>query len=192
MKIAQLPAVTMRWVPWAYAARENRYVEDVYFKVKEDHCKGHDEPKKQTIAEYRKSQGVEKYDEMNRGWREIILKKRSSGPTVGAPSERSLQLFDMCSYDIDSFAKFVQSDSFQKLFDLDEQTQGEISNNEEALLLFASRFLKQVLFGEMTIKMHEQAIDERIQDRKARMAQREAEKSAQAEQQRQSDFEADN
>jgi len=151
------------------------HVEDVYFRVKEDHCKGHDEPKKQTVGEYRKSQSLEKYDEMNREWRDIILKKRSSGPTVGAPSARSLQLFDMCSYDIDSFENFVKSDGFKKLFKLDEQTRNKIEKNQEALLLFAARFLKQVLFGEMTIKMNEQAIDERVQSRKERIAEREQE-----------------
>lgn len=166
------------------------YVEDVYFKVREDHCRGHDEPKKQTVGEYRKSQGVEKYDEMNRDWRDIILKKRSSGPTVGAPSERSLQLFDMCSYDIDSFENFVKSDGFKKLFTLDEQTRNEIENDQEALLLFAARFLKQVLFGEMSIEMNKDAIDERVKLRKERMAQREQEKAQQNLQHREQNFNA--
>lgn len=166
------------------------YVEDVYFKVKEDHCKGHEEPKKQSVGEYRKSQGIEKYDEMNREWRDIILKKRSSGPTVGAPTERSLQLFDMCSYDIDSFEKFTKSDSFKRLFTLDEETRKKIEKNQEALLLFAARFLKQVLFGEMSIEMSDSGIEERVESRKERIKQREQEKSEQFDQQREDDFNA--
>ncbi len=167
------------------------FVEDVYFKVKEDHCMGHNEPKTQTVGEYRKAQGVEKYDEMNREWRDIILKKRSSGPTVGAPSARSLQLFDMCSYDIDSFEKFVKSDSFKKLFKLDQATRDEIENDQEALLQFAARFLKQVLFGEMSIEMNEQAIDERVEMRKERIAERELEVADEKLQQMESDFDAE-
>lgn len=156
------------------ATREGKsVVEDVYFKVKETHCEGHNEPKTQTVGEYRKSQGVEKYDEMNREWRDIILKKRSSGPTVGAPSARSLQLFDICSYDIDTFEKFVKSDNFTKLFKLDDETRKEIENDQEALLQFSARFLKQVLFGEMRIQMNDEAIDERVENRKERMAQSE-------------------
>ncbi|MDH3638561.1 MAG: YkgJ family cysteine cluster protein, partial [Gammaproteobacteria bacterium] len=77
--------------------KDSGQVEDIYFLVKERHCLGHQEPRRQTIREYRSNQGVDEYDEHNREWRDIILKKRSSGPTVGAPSERSLQLFDMCS-----------------------------------------------------------------------------------------------
>lgn len=168
----------------------NAHVEDVFFKVKEDHCKGHDEPKKQTVGEYRKSQGVEKYDEMNREWRDIILKKRSSGPTVGAPSERSLQLFDMCSYDIDTFEKFIKSDSFTKLFKLNEETRKEVENDQEALLLFAARFLKQVLFGEMTIEMNDSAIEERVESRKERMEQREQDKARQVRERREDEFDA--
>ena len=64
-----------------------------YFIVKESHCLGHFEPKTKTIRDYRKEQGIEPYDELNREWRQIILKKRSSGPTIGKPTQRSLELF---------------------------------------------------------------------------------------------------
>jgi Fe-S-cluster containining protein len=149
--------------------KDTNYVEDVYFVVKEDHCKGHFEPKTQTVAEYRHEQGVDKYDEMNAAWRETIIKKRSAGPTVGAPSERSMQLFDMCSYDVDSFRRFVQSEGFQQVFDLPEDEVRKILDDEDALLLFAMRFLRQVLFGEQTIALKSGAREERIQRRKARM-----------------------
>ncbi len=64
-------------------------VEDSYFVVKEKHCLGHNEPHEQTIAAYRREQGIEPYDEANREWRDIVLKKRSSGPTVGEPPASS-------------------------------------------------------------------------------------------------------
>ena len=56
--------------------------------VKEEHCLGHFEPRTLTVREYRQEQGVEQYDELAKEWRDIILKKRSSGPTVGAPSSK--------------------------------------------------------------------------------------------------------
>ena len=31
------------------------------------------------VAEYREEQGIERYDEMNRAWRDIVLKKRPPG-----------------------------------------------------------------------------------------------------------------
>ena len=145
-------------------------VDDLYFVVKEDHCKGHEEPRRLTVRQYRKEQGLEKYDEMNREWRDIILKKRSSGPTVGAPSARSLQLFDMCSYDMDNFRKFINSDGFAEVFDLDSDEKTALTQDEDKLLLFAARFLKQVLFGEMTIPVKVDAQERRMEKKNKREA----------------------
>ncbi len=161
--------------------KDSPQVEDVYFVVKEEHCKGHFEPKTQTVREYRHEQGVDVYDEMNREWRDIIIKKRSSGPTIGQPTPRSLQLFDMCSYDMDSFREFVQGGGFQDVFDLDRETMQSILSDEEKLLQFSYRFLKQVLFGEKTIPVKEGARERRLAQAKERQAQRQQEMAAQKE-----------
>lgn len=159
-------------------AKDSSVVEDVYFVVREDHCHGHNEPKTQTVREYRLEQGVDRYDEMNRGWRDIIIKKRSSGPTIGKPSERSMQLFDMCSYDMDSFRDFIQTDSFREVFDLDDAEIERLAGDDEALLQFAYRFLKQVLFGEQSIPVRDGARERRLEKRKARIEEKRAEEVA--------------
>ena len=89
-----------------------------FLLVREDHCKGHEEEQIQTIAEYRKDQGVEEYDKLNREWYQIILKKKFTGPTIGKPSEMSLQMFFMASYDLDRFHRFVMSDSFIRMYNI--------------------------------------------------------------------------
>lgn len=142
-------------------------VDDIYFLVKEAHCRGHEEPKTLTVGQYRQEQGVELYDEMNRDWRDIIIKKRSSGPTIGTPSERSFQLFDMCSYDLDSFREFIQSPGFQALFQVDPQSFQQLKTDDETLLRFAMAFLKQVLFGEENIPMKPDGREERLAERRA-------------------------
>jgi Fe-S-cluster containining protein len=146
--------------------KDDPRVEDIYFLVKETHCLGHDEAHVQTVNEYREEQGIVPYDDMNREWRDIVIKKRSSGPTVGAPSERSLQLFDLCSYDMDSFREFIQSDGFQVILDLPQSELQALIDDEDALLAFALRFLKQVLFGEMTIPVKPGAREQRVAKRK--------------------------
>jgi hypothetical protein len=99
--------------------KQDEYVDrDSYAIVKEDHCKGHEVNRRITIADYRKEQGLDEYDELARGWRQLVLKKKSSGPTIGKPSLRSRQLFFMACYDIDRFREFVFADSFTKLFEL--------------------------------------------------------------------------
>ncbi len=141
-------------------------VEDIYFLVKEDHCQGHSEPRTLTVREYRTEQGVGLYDEMNKQWRDIVLKKRSAGPAIGTPTPRSMQLFDMCSYDMDSFRDFIQSLSFRAMFDVEDAVVQQLVGNEDELLHFAMRFLKQVLFGEQTIPLQEGAREKRVAERK--------------------------
>ena len=130
--------------------------EDSYFVVKEDHCLGHFEPKVQTVRDYRREQGIEPYDEANREWRQIVLKKRSAGPTIGNPSARSFELFFLASYDFDGFRAFVASPGFSELFELEPALRQEILADDEKLMQFAFRFLKQVLFGEISIAVNEQ------------------------------------
>ena len=136
-------------------------VDDIFFIVKEEHCKGHDEPRSLTVKEYLEEQEVAEYDQANYQWRDIVLKKRSAGPTVGKPTPRSLQLFDMCSYDIDNFRIFFESDGFQDVFDIAQSERQSLLDNEDKLFLFACRFLKQVLYGEMSIKVKASASDKR-------------------------------
>ncbi len=143
-------------------------VEDVYFVVREPHCKGHEEPRTQTVREYLVEQGLVEYDEKNREWRDIVLKKRSSGPTVGKPTPRSMQLFDMCSYDIDNFRAFLQSPGFAEVFDLDGKEKSELTEDEDRLFQFSCRFLKQVLYGEMSIPVNPHAKQRRLRRKKER------------------------
>ena len=135
--------------------------EDSYFVVKEDHCLGHFEPHEQNVADYRTEQGLPPYDDANREWRRIILKKRSAGPTIGTPSSRSFELFFLASYDLEGFLAFVTSPGFQELFELEPDFLQQLCDQEEIRLQFALRFLRQVLFGENTIPLREAAVQVR-------------------------------
>ncbi len=137
-----------------------------YALVVEEHCKGHEEDRELTIEEYRKEQQVEQYDDMNREYMQLILKKKSAGPTVGKPPELSLQLFFMANYDLDRFRRFVLSDTFRKAWDLPEELYLDIEQDDIALMKFGSRLLKQVLYGEKTIKEREGILERRVEERK--------------------------
>lgn len=146
--------------------RQDEYVDrDAYALVKEDHCLGHKEPRSLTIDEYRAEQGLDTYDVQGRGWRQLVLKKKSSGPTVGKPSVRSRQLFFMTCYDIDTFRAFVDSGPFKDIYDVPESELeamlGDSLESEQALMQFGFRFLRQVLFGEETIPLHQEAVEKR-------------------------------
>ena len=150
----------------AMRRKDSSVAEQQYSLVVEEHCKGHEEDRELTVAEYRKEQGVEEYDDFNREWYELILKKRSGGPGVGKPNEMSLQLFFMASFNFDMFRKFVLSDNFKRTYDPPQQTYDELAQNDEALIKFGYRFMRQVLFAEMTIPEQKDAWDRRVQERK--------------------------
>jgi len=143
--------------------RQDEYVDrDSYAIVKEDHCKGHEVNRPITIGDYRKEQGLGEYDELARGWRQLVLKKQSSGPSIGKPTLRSRQLFFMACYDIDRFREFVLAESFTRLFELKQDEKDALAKDDIALLQFAFRFLRQVMFGEESIALNAEAAQERL------------------------------
>ena len=140
--------------------------QESYSLITEDHCKGHMEDRKIAIGDYRAEQGVVEYDDHNREWYQLILKKKSAGPTVGRPPRASLQLFFMASYDLDTFRRFVLSENFKGNYVLDAEFYSTIEQDDVALLQFAYRLLRQVLFGERTIEEVPNAWEKRIETRK--------------------------
>ncbi len=142
--------------------------EQSYALVVEDHCKGHLEERSLTVDEYREEQGLKEYDDHTRGWRQLILKKKSAGPAIGKPSQLSLQLFFMASYHIDQFQKFVTSEQFLANYDLDPGQLEKLKTDQLGVIDFGVRFLKQVLFGEETVPVQADAARKREEHIKKR------------------------
>jgi Fe-S-cluster containining protein len=153
--------------------RQDEYTDHAsYALVEEPHCLGHKEPRQISVANYRKEQGLEPYDDLARGWRQLILKKKSSGPSIGKPSKRSLELFFMVCYDIDRFSQFVASDGFSDIYDLPAEELKNILCDDVELMQFGFRLLRQVLFGEESIALRKEAAEERrvsLQERQQRL-----------------------
>ena len=155
-----------------------------YSLITEDHCKGHLEDRKLTIGEYRIEQGVAEYDDFNAEWYQLILKKKSAGPSVGRPPMASLRLFFLASYDIDTFRRFVLSENFRKTYVLPDEFYAEVEASDLDLLRFAYRFLRQVLFGERSVEEVANAWEKRMEERKdvwAAQVQAEVQRRTQAE-----------
>lgn len=149
-----------RYYPVALVAmrKQDEYTDsNSYAVVQEEHCFGHQEERSLTIDEYREEQGLPEYDEQARGWRQLILKKKSSGPAIGKPSQRSLRLFFTANYDIDSFRVFVNSEGFRQSFDIDDEMLARLNADDVELLHFGQRLLGQVLFGEQNIPLRTEA-----------------------------------
>ena len=141
-------------------AREN------YTLVREEHCKGHLEDREIGIDDYRVEQGCKEYDDHNRGWYQLILKKKSAGPGVGRPSEMSLQLFFMASYNLEMLRRFVLSDNFRKTYRLNDIFYEAVEGDDLILMDFGFQLMRQVLFGERTIAEVADAWEKRVESRK--------------------------
>jgi Fe-S-cluster containining protein len=133
-----------------------------YALVKEDHCHGHFEDRKLTIDDYRKEQGLEEYDEHGRAWRQLILKVKSAGPAIGNMSKTSLKFFFMACYDLDRFREFVRSTGFSTTYDIDQATRDELLTDDMALLRFGDRMIRQIMYGEETIALKSDALEQHL------------------------------
>jgi hypothetical protein len=82
------------------------------------------------------------------------MNKKMSGSRI-EPDEKSLRLFFLGSYDLDSFRKFVFESRFLDIFDLDDEYREKIMNDEIELLKFGHRWLKYILYKEPTVALRQ-------------------------------------
>ena len=119
--------------------------DEFFFSVKEAHCRGFEENKEWTVAEWREDQGVDLRDEVNDGWMELIVRKKSLPPSMKL-SEESKKMFFMVCYNIDKFKEFVFKSSFLDRYEIPEKTLREIESDDVKLLQFGFEWLKVSLF----------------------------------------------
>lgn len=158
-----------RYYPLGLAAikvKEEADPSSFYFLVKESHCKGHAEPKEQTVDAFRASQGVAPYDEMNAGWMHILMKLTSwrsiGGPWGKEPDERVKRMFWMASTDLDAFRQFVFNSTFLDKYAIEPAMRESLAMDDEALLKLAFDWLRNVVFNEPTIELREPVLKEAI------------------------------
>jgi Fe-S-cluster containining protein len=134
--------------------------DEFYFMTKEDHCKGFEEDKQWTIGEWRADQGADVYDEMNRGWMEILIKKKSHGQGKEFPEIKNEMFFKM-SFDTDYFRAFVFNSTFIELYDIPAERIEKVRTDDTELLKLAYEWLRQAIFAEETLPFKEGALEKR-------------------------------
>lgn len=139
---------TCRYYPLGVASlshKEGADGDEFYFFVNEPHCLGFNEDKVWKVEDWRRDQGVDRYDDINAEWTDLVVRKRSFPPGVRL-TEPSKRMFFMVSYDIDRFRQFVFESSFLKRYDVDADTRARIEQDEICLLKFGLRWLKGILY----------------------------------------------
>ena len=129
--------------------------DEFFFTVKESHCKGFDENREWTVAEWREDQGVDLRDQVNDGWMELIVRKKSLPESMKLSQESKTMFFLVC-YNIDKFREFVFNSTFLDRYNVDEKTIAKIKDDEIALFQFGIKWLKWLLFKEGDFEVKEQ------------------------------------
>jgi len=134
--------------------------DEFYFMTKEDHCKGFEEDKQWTIGEWRADQGADLYDEMNRGWMEILIKKKSHGQGKEFPEIKNEMFFKM-SFDTDYFRAFVFNSTFLELYDIPAERIEKVRTDDTELLKLSYEWLRQAIFAEETLPFKPGVLEKR-------------------------------
>lgn len=141
--------------------------EKFFFKVKEEHCKGHEEDKEWTIREWREDQGVDVRDEMNKEWLRLIMRRKSHGHQASL-SEQAKRMFFMASTDLPHFRRFVFESSFLDTFEVEPETVAKIKEDDVELMLFSFRYLAATLFGAQLLKIKPEKVKAKVAEIKQR------------------------
>lgn len=138
--------------------------EEFFFLIKEKHCKGFLETKEWTVNEWRGDQEADHYDAMNRGWMELLLRKRSFGDETELP-KKAKQLFYMVTTNLDEFKRFVFESRFLDSYVIQEETLKKIMEDEVELMQFGFEYLKHAVFGAESenIKVKEDVLKKEVE-----------------------------
>ncbi len=136
--------------------KEGPEEEEFYFFVREPHCLGFKEKKEWTIDSWRKDQKVDAYDEMNRGWKSIQLRKDIPGQP--GLDEKKQSMFYMVSYDLDRFRRFIFDTKFLRVFEIEDNVVEKIRSDETELMKFGFKYIKYFMMLEQTLKVKEEAL----------------------------------
>ncbi len=123
--------------------------EEFFFFVKEDHCKGFQEDDEWTIEGWRQDQGVDRYDELNRDWKAILLMRNGIGQELDGKKQA---LFYMACYDMDRFRRFIFESGFLEHFEIEDSLKEKIREDDVELMVFGFRFMRYILMMEETLK----------------------------------------
>ncbi len=130
--------------------------EEFYFFVREAHCAGYKEKTEWTIESWKKDQEAAHYDDMNRGWKELLMRRDIPG-RPGLDPKKQTQFF-MASYDLDRFRRFVFESRFIDVFELDRDEVEKMKADDVALMKFAFKYLKYILMMEETLKVKKELL----------------------------------
>jgi hypothetical protein len=128
--------------------RKTGKMTEYFALIKEPHCLGFRQNRRQTVAEWIQSQGLPPYIARNDRFLDMIALKHRAGP--GPLDIRSNRIFELALYDIDRFREQIFRGGLVGEAALDADDAERLRNDDVELLRFAHEWVKQVVFGKPT------------------------------------------
>lgn len=122
-----------------------------HFLIKEDLCHGHGGDRLITVREWIDAEGIEEYDMMGVGFKELMVHEFWDQDKELTPEQ--MDMYFMACYDTDRFRRFVFETRFLELFDMDEARVESMRKSDVELLEFAMLWLRFSLFQEKTLRI---------------------------------------
>jgi len=139
---------------------ERAHGEEFCFIVDEGFsCAGLKEDREWTVAEWWESQGIDLYDKECEPYKEITLHRRLQDEK-GFDATKA-QMFYLTCYDLDRFRRLIFHSSFFNRFDVEDEVIKRIETDDEALLDFGFAWLTFCLFGEATLRVKSDILEEK-------------------------------
>jgi Fe-S-cluster containining protein len=132
---------------------------EFFFLLKDEICDGHNEVKKWTVAGWMEDQGIAEYEMMGKHFKDLTL-HRFFMEGRELPPEKMEMFFTAC-YNLDKFREFLFQSSFFEKFEVDDETKNRIEKDDVELLLFGYNWLRFALFGEKTMTVKKNIIDDK-------------------------------
>ncbi len=131
-------------------ARAGVEPEPTWFLFEDGFCRGGAQPRTWTVEGWRRDQGLEDREPLERGFRELVGHPWFIGGRQLDP--RRIEMFFMAAYDLDTFREFLFTTTFLERFELDRALVEALRHDDHALLRFGFRWLRFALFGEPTVQ----------------------------------------
>jgi len=122
-------------------------------------CVGLEPDKEWTVAEWWQDQGIDLYDKKSEPYKEITLHKRLLEAKSIEPAKA--HMFYLTCYDINRFRDLIFHSSFFNRFDIEPDVIKKMETDDEALLDFGYDWLRFSLFGEDTLRIKGEIVEEK-------------------------------
>ena len=119
-------------------------------------CEGLRENKVMTVDDWKKTQGIPKYMEMEAPFKKITTSPYLQGKKI---SNKKIQdMFHMAAYDIDLFRRFVFESKFLQIYDIADEDVERMRSDDVVLYEFAMKWLEHGLIGHHVLKLRPEAM----------------------------------